>query len=158
MNRNLDKLRFARFADFRREFDSSIDRRRNSNAFEVTGCHGLEPNSLPDSRGARVENTRRCWLPMLFAARNVTVGRRIFRSNRHNVIAGLQRPCNIARKRRVPAFMPRHDYAVDPYGCTIVDSPEVQPYASPRPRRGNFKMPPVPDARMKGGIANAALL
>src|SRR5688572_25742123 len=106
---------------------------------------------------ARVEDAARFRLPVLFPARDVTVGRRILGSQSQRIASRLEKRRDVERERNVAAFMLAHHAAVQPDFGSIIYGAEVQQDAPALPGIGDRHATPVPNLRVEGGVSDPAL-
>ena len=138
------------------ETHRAIKRWGDVDAREVAVARGFEPHGLPDAAGARVKDAGGFQLPILFAARNVAVGRWVFGAHGESVRAGLQQARDVQLEGRVAALMPSCQPAVDPYHGAVIDGVEMQQHAAAFPGFRDGETTPVPGPRVEGGIADKA--
>ena len=94
----------------------AFDPRRPAHLVDVGPRHPLEPHGLPDAGGARVPDRVRLALPVLLAARLGELMRIVLGAHRDDLPArGVQHVRDVGRERGVPAFVGRHQMAVDPH-------------------------------------------
>src|SRR5690349_7180580 len=108
----------------------------NVNVFEMICSSCFEPDRLPDTRRARIEDALGLWLPVLFASRDRLIGRRIFYAQCHGVAAVHESVRNIKRKRYPATFVRADILTIHPDPSAIIHRAKVQQnvLADPVPR------------------------
>ncbi|MNW48446.1 hypothetical protein D3C74_258100 [compost metagenome] len=118
----------------------------------------LEPHALPDPGCPRIEDARRLVLPVLLASRKRNIAAVVRRLHDKDVLPFGEHIGDVGRKRRMSAFMQRHQLAVHPNFGLVINGSKMQQQAPGLVSLRDGKRSPVPNLVMYGWIADAAKL